>query len=367
MASIPDPTAFVRPDIRAMHGYVPGEQIPGAIKLNTNECPWPPSPRVMQTLHDFAAEPLRVYPNPVSAELRTVAAEIYGVRPEQILVGNGSDDCLTILYRAFLAPGEAVACPWPTYGLYDMLATLQGARFQRLPFLEKSLPGHATDWEMPAGLAALGAKLTILANPNNPSATMLPVSVLRRLAEEVAGILVVDEAYVDFAIAEGVGESMLPLLDAHPNLIVLRTFSKSYSLAGARLGLLFAAPALVRELEKVKDSYNVNAMTQALGVAALRDQDHHREIVRLTLAEKARLSAALAAHGWSWPVSGANFVLAEVGAQAGALQKSLKEKGVLVRHWNTRELATKLRITVGTPEQNDRLLAALDELRGKAR
>lgn len=344
-----------------MHGYVPGEQIPGAIKLNTNECPWPPAPTVLEVLRRFGDEPLRVYPNPVSAPLREVAAETYGTTPSHILVGNGSDDCLTIIYRAFLGPGDAVACPWPTYGLYDMLSTLQGAPLHKLPFaVSEGATGSA--WDLPAGLAALGAKLTILANPNNPSATVLPVDTLRRLADEVAGILVVDEAYVDFALAEGVGETILPWLDAHPNLIVLRTFSKSYSLAGARLGLLFAAPALITELEKVKDSYNVNAMTQALGVAALRDHDHHREIVRRTLAEKKRLAAALLARGWSWPTSGANFILAEVGAGAGALQQALKARGVLVRHWATPELASKLRITIGTPAQNDRLLAALDEL-----
>ena len=344
-----------------MHGYVPGEQIPGAIKLNTNECPWPPSPAVLDVLRGFGDEPLRVYPNPVSAGLREVAAAVYGVEPSQILVGNGSDDCLTIIYRAFLATGEAVACPWPTYGLYDMLTTLQGALFQRLPFVARDA-AHGGAWELPASLAGLGAKLTILANPNNPSATVIPVPVLRRLADEVAGILVVDEAYVDFAIAEGVGESILPWLDQHPNLIVLRTFSKSYSLAGARLGLLFAAPALVQELEKVKDSYNVNAMTQALGIAALQDQAYHHDIVKRTLAEKARLSSALVSRGWTWPTSGANFLLAEVGRRAGDLQRALKTKGVLVRHWSTPELATKLRITIGTPPQNDRLLAALDEI-----
>jgi histidinol-phosphate aminotransferase len=364
--------ALIRPEIRGMQGYTPGEQISGATKLNTNECAYGPSPRVRSVLAGIADDSLRLYPDPVSRRLREVAAALYGVAPDQVLAGNGSDDCLTILYRAFLASGDEVRVPWPTYGLYDTLTTLQGARLTRVPY-------RLTDrqWELPDALgagddSATAAKLTLIANPNNPSATLTPTDELRRLCDRAPGIVVVDEAYVDFALSAGLAASMLPFLDAHPNLVVLRTFSKSYSLAGARLGLLFAAAPLVAELNKVKDSYNVNVITQALGIAALEDRAHHQLIMRQTLDQRARLETALAALGFTWPTSAANFLLcappapsasaADTGARAEAIYLALKQQGLLVRWWGTPELRGYLRITVGKPDDIDHLIAALRAL-----
>jgi histidinol-phosphate aminotransferase len=225
----PAPVALIRPEIRSMRGYTPGEQIGGAVKLNTNECAFAPSPRVREVLARVADDSLRLYPDPVSRRLRETAAALYGVDPDQVLAGNGSDDCLTILYRAFLTPGDEVRVPWPTYGLYDTLATLQGARLARVPYREAD-----GQWQLPDALAEGSAKLTLVANPNNPSATLAPVAQLRRLCERAPGMVVVDEAYVDFALGAGQAASMIPFLDEHPNLVVLRTFSKSYSLAGPR-------------------------------------------------------------------------------------------------------------------------------------
>ena len=275
---------------------------------------------------------------------------------ESVLAGNGSDDCLTILYRAFLDPGDRIACPWPTYGLYDTLAALQGAELFRLPFRQVG-----RRYELPPELGAQGAKMIILANPNNPSATLIPVATLRALCDEVAGraLVVVDEAYVDFALGAGLDASVLPALGAHPNLCVLRTFSKGYSLAGARLGLLFAAPPIVEQLMKVKDSYNVNAITQAVGTAALGDDAHHAACVRRTLDERRRLEQGLAKLGLEWPEAAANFLLVEIGSRAGEIYETLKRQGLLIRWWQTPELVTKVRISVGKPEENDRLLAAL--------
>jgi len=350
--------ALVRPAVRAMHGYVPGEQIRDAIKLNTNEGAYPPSPRVMATLAAIADESLRLYPDPSSRRLREAASARYGVDPAEVVAGNGSDDCLTILYRAFLDAGDRVACPSPTYGLYDTLASIQGAELSTLPFRQAG-----RRWELPAeGLAKQRAKMIILANPNNPSATLVPVDELRALCERTEAIVVVDEAYVDFALGAGLDASMLPYLGAHPNLVVLRSFSKSYSLAGARLGLLFAAAPLCAELVKVKDSYNVNAITQALGTAALEDRAHHEAAMRQTLDERARMEMTLADLGLTWPESGANFLLAELGDRAETLYRALKEQGLLVRWWSTPDLRTKLRITVGKPDDNARLLAALRAL-----
>jgi histidinol-phosphate aminotransferase len=338
-----------------MPAYTPGEQIADLTKLNTNEGAFPPSPRVRAALAAIADESLRLYPDPTSSGLRAVAAARFGVAPEQVLAGNGSDDCLTIVYRGFLDAGERVVCPWPTYGLYSTLASLQGAELVRLPFVQTG-----RRFVLPDNLARKRAKMIILANPNNPSATLVPVEELRALCDEAEGaIVVVDEAYVDFALGAGIDASMLPYLDQHPNLIVLRTMSKSYSLAGARLGLLFAAAPLVEALTKVKDSYNVNALTQAIGIAALEDRAYLDDCIRRTLDQRARLETALGDMGLTWPESAANFLLVEIGERAEQIYLALKQSGLLVRWWSAPELRTKLRITVGKPDDNDRLLAAL--------
>ena len=345
----------MRPAIRTMRGYTPGEQIPDAIKLNTNEGAYPPSPRVMAALAGVADDSVRLYPDPAALRLREAAATRYGVTVEQILAGNGSDDCLTILYRTFVDRGQRVACPWPTYGLYEQLAAIQDAKLVTVPFRQTG-----TRWELPHELAKQRAKMIILANPNNPSATLVPVDELRKLADAAAkSIVVVDEAYIDFALADGLDASLLPYLGEHANVVVLRTFSKSYSLAGARLGLAFAAAPLVAEMMKVKDSYNVNALTQALGTAALEDRKAHEDAMRGTLDERARLEHELSALGLIWPESRANFLLVEFGDRAEAIYGALKDASLLVRWWSAPELRTKLRITVGRPDQNNRLLAAL--------
>jgi histidinol-phosphate aminotransferase len=354
----PPAVDLLRPAVRAMPGYTPGEQISDLVKLNTNEGAFPPSPRVMATLAAIADDTLRLYPDPVSARLRAAAAARFGVGADQILAGNGSDDCLTILYRGFLEPGERIACPWPTYGLYDTLAALQGAELVRIPFRQ-----NGRRWELPPALGNQRAKMIILANPNNPSGTLVPVDELRRLCDAApSAVVVVDEAYVDFALGAGLDASLLPYLALHPNLVVLRTMSKSYSLAGARLGLLFAAAPLVAELVKVKDSYNVNAITQAVGVAALEDRSYHEDCLRRTLDQRARLERELAALGWSWPESAANFLLVEIGERAEQIYGALKGDGLLVRWWRAPELRTKIRISVGNPDENDHLLAALRRL-----
>jgi histidinol-phosphate aminotransferase len=347
---------LLRAAVRAMPGYTPGEQVNDFVKLNTNEGAYPPSPRVISALAAIADDTLRLYPDPTSARLREAAARRFGVSPDNVLAGNGSDDCLTILYRGFLEPGERIVCPWPTYGLYDTLAAIQGAELVRLPFRE----AHR-HYELPPDLAKKRAKLIILANPNNPSATLVPVDQLRRLCDATAesAIVAVDEAYVDFALGAGIDASMLPYLGEHPNLVVLRTFSKSYSLAGARLGLLFAAAPIIEALVKVKDSYNVNAITQALGVAALEDRAYHEECVRRTLDQRAHLEEGLGAMGLSWPESAANFLLVTIGERAEEVYQALKRERLLVRWWRAPELKTKLRISVGNPEDNERLLAGL--------
>ena len=343
-----------RPAIDTLDAYVPGEQPPGGaavVKLNTNENPYPPSPRALAALRDIDAETLRRYPQPFADAFRQGAAEVLDIDPAWILVGNGSDDLLTMLFRAVTGAGRAAAYPAPTYVLYRTLAAIQGAPVREIPFDEEfRLPADA--------LADAGAALTIVANPNSPSGTAATVEQLAGLAERTSGVLAVDEAYAAFA--DG---SALDLVRRSDRVIVLRTLSKSHGLAGLRLGFGVAHPDLLSGLAKVKDSYNVDAVAAAVGAAAIRDVAYTRETVERIRATRARLGRALSDRGFRvWP-SQANFVLARpADGDARRLYEGLRERGVLVRYFAEPGLADKLRITVGTDEQTARLLSALADL-----
>ena len=346
--------SYFRPTIDALRPYEPGEQPPpeaDIIKLNTNENPYPPSPGAQAALREIDHEQLRRYPDPFAGEFRTSAAEVLGVEPDWILVGNGSDDILTILMRAVADGTRAVAYPVPTYAFYRTLAQIQGAPVVEIPSDETyALPLDA--------LAATGARLTLVASPNSPSGSRVPNEMLSELAGRVAGILAIDEAYVDFATGNAV-----ELTRHFDNVVVLRTLSKSHSLAGLRLGFSVASPALIAELAKVKDSYNVDAVAACVGAAAYRDVAYTRETVARVCASRQRLTDDLAALGFHvWP-SEANFVLVRPAhGHARHLYEQLKVRGILVRYFNVAGLDDKLRITVGTDPQNDRLVAALKDL-----
>lgn len=307
--NLADAVSFVREDVQKMKAYAPGEQITGCIKLNTNECAWGPAPAVLKAVCAVTEDQLRLYPSPMSDKVRKAASEVFGVQPAQVLVGNGSDDCLTIIMRTFSQPGDTVACAWPTYSLYDTLASIQGVGIQHVDWLAQPDPvlGQADGvpgWHLPiTGLLQTGARVVFIANPNNPSATRVPLPALEYLASHLKGILVVDEAYIDYALdGDGMAASFLGKLDAYPNVLVLRTFSKSYSMAGARLGLMFAHAELIDHMNKVKDSYNVNALTQLAGEAALLDRAYFSWLVGETIKQRkvrARRSSRLAL----WPAS----------------------------------------------------------------
>ena len=343
-----------RPALDRLAAYVPGEQPPddaGIVKLNTNENPYPPSPRALAALDAVDGEALRRYPQPFADAFRQSAAEVLGVAPDWILAGNGSDDLLTMLFRAVTGTGRPVAYPAPTYVLYRTLAAIQGAPVLEIPFDE--------DYRLPVdALADAGAALTLVANPNSPSGTAATMDELASLAARTTGVLAVDEAYVAFA-----GASALDLVRRHGHVIVLRTLSKSHGLAGLRLGFGIAHPDLLAGLSRVKDSYNVDAVAAAVGAAAIRDVAYTRETVERIRATRARLGAALAARGFHvWP-SEANFVLARpADGDARRLYESLKERGILVRYFAEAGLADKLRITVGTEDQTTRLLSGLTAL-----
>jgi histidinol-phosphate aminotransferase len=340
-----------RPIIEQMHAYVPGEQ-PGPgekiIKLNTNENPFPPSPRVMAAIRGVEPEWLRRYPNPGADGFRAVAARVHGVDPDMILAGNGSDEILAIVMRTFIGPGEMLAWPDPTYSLYPVLADVGESEGVAVPW--------APGWRLPIdALVATGARAIFFANPNAPSGTLVPADDVRALALRFDGVVLVDEAYVDFADGDCLG-----LLRDCSNVIVSRTFSKGYALAGLRFGYAVAAPSMIAQLRKVKDSYNCDALSIAAATAALEDQAYARETWAHVRAERERLTAELARRGWSVIPSQANFLLASVpGGDAGALYRALKQRGILVRFFDKPGLADKLRLTIGTRAENDALLAAL--------
>ena len=345
--------SLFRPAIDALDGYVPGEQPVQAdvVKLNTNENAYPPSPLALEALRTVDADVLRRYPHPAADEFRRSAARVLGVEPGWILAGNGSDDLLTMLMRAVAAPDRAVAYPVPTYVLYRTLAAMQEAPVSEVPF--------GDDYALPVEpLVRAGAALTIVANPNSPSGTAAPLDALENLAARLDGVLVVDEAYAEFA-----DRSALDLVRSLDRVVVLRTLSKSHGLAGLRLGFAIARPRLLAGLAKVKDSYNVDAVAARVGAAAIRDVDYTRGTVARIRESRRQLSASLVGLGFRvWP-SQANFVLARPpDGGARRLYEGLRSRGILVRYFDEPRLADALRITVGTEAQNALLTAALAAL-----
>ncbi len=341
-----------RRNIARMKGYQPGEQPreEGYVKLNTNENPYPPSPAVRRAILAEANETLRLYPDPDATRLRRQAALTYGFDLPQVIAGNGSDDLLAMIAKAFIGEGGVLCCPTPTYTLYDTLVRIQGGKIRPVPYPE--------DYSLPPGLFRAREGVLIVASPNSPSGTSVPLEVLSRLADSIPGILVVDEAYADFA-----AENALSLAREKENVIVLRTFSKSFSLAGMRIGLGFAHPRIVLGLAKVKDSYNLSRLSIAAGEAALRDiawMEKNSARIRKT---RDRLICALPEAGFTPFPSQANFVLARSaeGKPAGPTYEALKRRKILVRYFDTPRLRDCLRITVGTDAEIETLLSALKE------
>jgi histidinol-phosphate aminotransferase len=348
------PSRFRRA-ITQMAPYTPGEQ-PRAgerlIKLNTNENPYPPSPLVRRAIVKAANAALRLYPAPRADELLAAAGRAYGFPADMILAGNGSDELLAMAFRATLGSGDKVAYPLPTYSLYDTLAQVQEARVVRLP-LERN-------FALP--LRALGrarARLTIVCSPNSPCGALADHDALDMLARTLAGrLLMIDEAYVDFAES-----SALDLARRHPNVIVLRTLSKSFSLAGMRLGLCFAHPTIINELQKVKDSYNLSRIAIVAGAAALDDLAWMRRNVERVRRTRAWTERRLRRLGFEVPPSHANFVLARsAGRDMAPIAGALRRRGVLVRHFPRSVFHDGLRISIGTPAEMRELFAALEPL-----
>lgn len=349
------PTNWFRPDIAAMQGYEPGEWPPlnaGVLKLNSNENPYPPSPKVLAALAEVSGELLRRYPDPRAQAFCQTVSKTFDIPTDWVIAGNGSDDLLTLLIRSCAAGhSRPLAYPTPTYVLYRTLAAIQPAGTIEIPY--------GPDWQLPVQkLIAAQAAVTLIASPNSPSGHIVPLADLRLLAQGLSGVLAIDEAYVDFA-----GQTALDLVRAFPNVIVLRTLSKGYALAGLRLGFGCAQPALLEGLLKIKDSYNVDAIALQLGTAAILDQAYKNAIIQKVIAARDQLSAELQIMAFHvWP-SHTNFLLVQPpNGTAQFLYKSLKAQQIMIRYFNEPALDNKLRITVGTPEQNAQVVSAIKQL-----
>ena len=343
---------YFRENIEKAKGYEPGFQPrqTDVLKLNTNENPYPPSPKVMEVLAEIKPDQLRRYPDPVGDQFRRAAAEVHGLSPENILCCNGGDELLTMAFRAFCDESRPVAYPVPTYSLYPVLAKLQNCKAIEIPF--------DAEFNLPPKLAANGASLTIVCNPNAPSATFIDPGELASFADELEGILLIDEAYVDFA--DG---NCINLVNDFDNVIILRSMSKGYGLAGLRFGYAIAPQDLISGLLKIKDSYNVNALAIALAAEAIKDQKYFTENVEKLKRDRDILTEQLRALNFKVAKSSANFVLAECkNCDAKEIYEKLTRRNIYIRYFDLPGLNNKLRITVGTSEQNDKLVLALREI-----
>lgn len=340
-----------RSNIAAMTGYVPGEQPRSEklIKLNTNENPYQCSPKVKAAIGRVVQQGLHKYPDPLATAFRIRAGELLGVAPDWILCGNGSDDILTIVTRALVDSGDVVRYANPSYLLYQTLAEIQGAQCD--------VVNYRPDWSLGEEFAAPRDRLRLvyLANPNSPSGTMIPPAQVAELAAALPGALLVDEAYVDFAKS-----NCLALVAENERVMVSRTLSKSYALAGLRFGYLVAQPQVIAQLLKVKDSYNCDALSIAGATAAIDDQAWLAETRGKIIATRARLTAALRELDFTVVDSQANFVwCTHPNRPARPIYDELKASGVLVRCMEYPDWGDGLRISVGTDDQIDACLAML--------
>ncbi|MGA2749280.1 MAG: histidinol-phosphate transaminase [Verrucomicrobiota bacterium] len=349
------PQSLIRPLVRALHPYVPGEQpkIRGLIKLNTNENPYPPSPKVLAAVKAAVDGRLRLYPNPTAEALRQKLSRFHACAPGNIIVGNGSDELLALATRAFVEPGKTVQFFTPSYSLYPVLAQIHGARPRAVPLAENfALPSVAA---LRAGRAwDFRAALTFVTTPNAPTGCGYGTRQLDQLCRAQKGVVILDETYVDFA-----RENALALALRHPHVIVARTFSKAYSLCFLRVGYFVGHPSLIGALQKIRDSYNVNGLGQVAAAATLADLPYYRRNFKRIIATRQRLSRQLAALGFDVLPSQANFIFVHPPRfPAQAWLQKLRDERVLVRWFGAAETKHFLRVTIGTDSEADALLQA---------
>ncbi|XKH59833.1 histidinol-phosphate transaminase [Halomonas sediminis] len=345
------------PELWALTPYVPGEQPrERLVKLNTNENPYPPAPGVEVALRNYPADHLRLYPDPTSLALRQALARVHAVEPAQVFVGNGSDEVLAFAFQAFFRHGKPVDVPSITYSFYPVYAKLYAIELRAHPL--------TASWEVNFSALAADSKRSgiIFANPNAPTGHAHSLEAISALLDKITdNVVVVDEAYVDFG-----AESAVALVSRYPNLLVTSTFSKSRSLAGLRLGYAIGSLELIEGLQRVKDSFNsypVDSLASAVGIAALEDDVHFTACRERVMTTRERTRQRLEALGFEVLPSKANFVLTRHPEMEGAqLFAGLRERGILVRHFNTPKLSDFLRITIGTEDEMDSLMEALEVL-----
>ncbi len=345
---------FLREAYQAMEAYVPGEQPRDKryIKLNTNESPYPPSQGVLNAITDDAVRDLRLYCDPQCRELKAALAGLYGVAPENIYTANGSDDILNFAFLAF--GGRGVVYPAISYGFYSVYAELCGIAAEEIP-LEADL---SIDPETYHGKG----KLVVIANPNAPTGLCLDLGQVEGIvASNPDSVVLIDEAYVDFG-----GETCLPLIREYDNLLVVRTFSKSRSMAGARLGYAFGHADLIADLEKLKYStnpYNLNRLTQIAGTAAVAEEEYYQSNCRKIMETRAFTAQKLKDLGFTVTDSRANFLFARSDRMGGEeLYRKLKDRGILIRHFSKPEIADYNRITIGSREEMEAFLSAVHDI-----
>ncbi len=346
---------FLRSDFCHLDVYTPGEQPrdKSYIKLNTNESPFPPSPGVQKAAAE-QAQSLQLYSDPECTALRQTAAKQYGLKAENIFCGNGSDEVLNFAFMAFCDASKGIAFPNISYGFYPVFGNLYGLDCTQIPLHE--------DFSIaPEDYLNLNKNI-VLANPNAPTGMLLRVAQIRSILDANRGnVVIIDEAYIDFG-----GESCVPLIEEYDNLLVVQTFSKSRSLAGARLGFGFAQKAIIDDLNRVKYStnpYNINRLTLAAGEAALNEQSYYDANCRIIMENRQWTTDALQALGFEVLPSAANFIFARTNQIDGeALYRALKEKGILVRHFSKEQISDFIRITIGTAQQMQALVDAIREI-----
>ena len=352
-----------RQNIAQMNGYVPGEQPQGGgwVKLNTNENPYPPSPKVFEAIQQAASGRLNIYPDPLASRFRNVAAELFKVDPDWILPANGSDENLTIIVRSFCDSGDWIAYPYPSYVLYESLAQIQGCGVRRLPL------NSDFQWEPKQADSVCGtSRLCFVPNPNSPTGNRWSDDELQQLLPR-DGMLVLDEAYGDFADKPHRGELLRDQRFAG-RIIVTRTLSKSYSLAGIRFGFAIADPELIRGMHKVKDSYNCDTLSIAAATAALTDQDWMLQNRDRIIRTRTFLAQQLPQFGFHVFPSEANFVwTVHESGQHQAIYEQLKQNKVLVRYMQFPDetqgnIVDGLRITIGTDQEIETLLSVLRQI-----
>jgi histidinol-phosphate aminotransferase len=365
--------SLIRPLVHSLHAYVPGEQpkIKGLIKLNTNENPYPPSAKVLAAVKAAVDGRLRLYPNPTAQALREKLAKLHRCKPENIFIGNGSDECLALAVRTFVEPRNAergtrkdsrsvVQYFTPSYSLYPVLADTHGAAKNAVPLKSDfGLPGVA---EMRRGKRwDFNAALTFVTTPNAPSGRGYTRAELETLCKAQRGVTVLDEAYVDFA-----DEHALPLALKYPHVLVARTFSKAYSLCFQRVGYFVGHPDLIVALDKMRDSYNVNGLGQIAAVATLGDLPYYRTNFRKIIGTREVLTCELAELGFTVLPSQTNFILARPPKlPAKAWLQKLRDQKILVRWFSAPEVKDYLRITIGTDGEAAALVKAVRKILGR--